>query len=84
MFEEKIAAFFMEFRLQAIAIPLQATGVCKQHTAPRASFTCHTLIFSREHVAQVEEHSSGQDLWIAVHASVKESFHLIHVSPHLA
>ena len=57
---------------------------CEQHTAPRASFTCHRRNFSRVHVAQVLEPSSGQDRWIVVLASLKKSFHLIHVSPHLA
>ena len=46
-------------------------GRCKEHTAPRASFTCHTRNFSRMHVAQVLEPSSGQDLWIVVVAILK-------------
>ena len=38
--------------------------------------------FSRVHVAQVVEPSSGQDRWIVVLA--RKSFHFIHVSPHFA
>ena len=57
---------------------------CEQYTAPRASFTRHTRNFSRVHVAQVLESSSGQDRWIVVLASLLESFHPIHVSTHLA
>ena len=55
--------------------------VCEQHTA---SFTCHTRNLSRVHVAPVLEPSSGQDRSVVVLASPQKSFHLIHVSPHLA
>ena len=59
--------------------------ICKQYSAPRASFTCHThTILFRVHVTQVLEPSSGQDRWIVVLASLQKPFHPIHVSLHLA
>ena len=62
---------------------------CKQDTAPRASFTCHTRNFSRVRVAQVLEPSSGQDRWIVVLAileshSISSMFYRTLLDPQLS
>ena len=60
---------------------LVSDGVSKQHTAPRASITCHTRNFARRvHVAQDDRGI----LLIAVCVFLEKSFHLTRVSPHLA
>ena len=68
--ERIISDLFKEFRLQAIANPLWVTGGVNS-AAHRALLTRATRKFSRVHVSQIVEHSSGQDLWIAVVASHK-------------
>ena len=64
--------FFQEVSLTGNSDSLVSDGWgVTQHTAPRASFTCHTRNFSRVHVAHVLEPSSGQDLWTVVLASLQ-------------
>ena len=53
--ERTTVIFFQGVSLTGTSDYLVSNGVCKQHTAPRASFTDHTRIFSRVHVAQVLE-----------------------------
>ena len=62
--ERTTVIFFQGVSLTGHSDSLVSNGECKQHTAPRASFTYHTRIFSRVHVAQVLEPSSGQDHWV--------------------
>ena len=49
---------------------LVSDGVCEQHAALLASFTCHTSNCPRVHVVEVLQ-SNSQDLWIVVLASPK-------------
>ena len=60
---------------------LVSDGRCKQHTSPRAFVTCLTRKFYRRvHVAQ----DVRGILLKAICVFLNNSFHLIHVSPHLA
>ncbi len=74
-----VICFLKELRLQAVAIPLQAAA-WKQHTAPRASITCHTQSFSS---------CARCSRWLmhSVECSPcvrQKSFLIIHVPPDLA
>ena len=44
--ERNHSDFFNGVSLTGGGASLASDGVCKQHTAPRASFTCHTQFFS--------------------------------------
>ena len=79
---------FKEFRLQAIAIPLYATK-CVNSTPHRADLSRATHNFSRVHVAQVLEPSTGQDRWVVLLASFKRHsfsfmFHRTFLDPQLS
>ena len=68
--------FFQVVSLAGNIDCLVSDGVCKQHTAPRASFACHTRNLTRVHVAQGSLECSSYESY--------KSFNLIHDSPHLA